>query len=136
MESGYVLSFSDHSFGLFFHRYHIDIHSSKYQTRGTSKANKTRAFWDQEPDQTVANVLSGLLDIYEQNKNMLEQQEIDFLKMGRSIVAKLYGRGRRPILHGKEISDILDSEEMKRQIEQIDEYIEKIQQKLSVKPKS
>ena len=53
MQSGYVLDYSDTGFGDFFDQYKIDIHGSKYQTYGTSKAKKMRAFWGREPDNLV-----------------------------------------------------------------------------------
>ena len=65
MHSGYVLDFSDRTFGEFFDQYNIDIHDIKYQAFGTSKANKLRAFWKLEPDQLVGTVLSDMLAFYE-----------------------------------------------------------------------
>jgi hypothetical protein len=45
MSSGYVLNFSDSTFGEFvFEKTGIDIHSSCYTNEGTSKAKKLRAF--------------------------------------------------------------------------------------------
>jgi len=37
MGGGYVLDYSDATFGEFFRRHGIDIHSRNYQTYGTSK---------------------------------------------------------------------------------------------------
>jgi len=48
MGGGYVLDYSDATYGEFFGRHKIDIHGGKYQTYGTSKAKKMRAFWEQE----------------------------------------------------------------------------------------
>ena len=45
MQSGYVLDYSDATFGEFFNRHKINIHGSKYQIYGTSKAKKMRAFF-------------------------------------------------------------------------------------------
>ena len=44
MGSGYVLDFSDATYGEFLARHKIDIHGRKYQTYGTSKAKKLRSF--------------------------------------------------------------------------------------------
>lgn len=64
MSSGYVLSFSNPTFGEFFHDVAgIDIHSEKYQRKGTSKANKLRTFWEDEPDHIVGKVLLQLDEI-------------------------------------------------------------------------
>ena len=50
MSSGYVLSFSDRTFREFVH------------IKGTSKANRLRAFWQIEDDPIVARLLLALLD--------------------------------------------------------------------------
>ncbi|UYQ72866.1 hypothetical protein OF122_03570 [Pelagibacterium flavum] len=65
MPSGYVLDYSDATYGEFFGRHNIDIHGRKYQTYGTSKAKKMRAFWEQEPDKIVAPVLNEMLTAHE-----------------------------------------------------------------------
>lgn len=63
MGRGYVLGYSDASFGaLFGEVVNIGIHDSKYCARGTSKANKLRTFWSIEPDITVGKLLSAMLD--------------------------------------------------------------------------
>ena len=62
---GYVQDFSDRTFEEFFNRYNVNIHGAKYQTYGTSKARKMRAFWEQEPDDLVGRVLAEFLDNYE-----------------------------------------------------------------------
>ena len=49
MRGGYVLDYTDATYGEFFGRCQIDIHGTKYQTYGTSKAKKMRAFWEREP---------------------------------------------------------------------------------------
>lgn len=93
MNGGYVLDYNDQTFGEFFRRHKIDIHSSKYQIYGTSKAKKMRAFWEQEPDAIVAPILSRMLDIYQTNCD-LGGKEIDtkLLSKSREIVAKLAGK--------------------------------------------
>ena len=63
------MEFSDATFARFFADYNVDIHSVKYQTYGTSKANKLRSFWDQEPDELVGRVLAGLFDVKEVQEN-------------------------------------------------------------------
>lgn len=39
MGGGYVLNFSDRTFGDFFDEYRVEIDSERYKVRGTSKAN-------------------------------------------------------------------------------------------------
>ncbi len=74
MDGGYVLDYSDNSFGTFFNRQKVDIHGPKYQTYGTSKAKKLRAFWDAENDAFVGKVLSALIDEYEVDCDLNKKQ--------------------------------------------------------------
>jgi len=98
MSGGYVLrypdnSFSDKSFGAFFQRHSINIHGPKYQTIGTSKANKLRAFWDSEDDSVVGKVMSGMVDEYvvgcELNKKNVDAA---LLEKVRGIISRLNGK--------------------------------------------
>ena len=57
MSGGYVLDFTDATFGKFFNRHNADVHRRKYQTSGTSKAKRFRAFWALESDR-----LAGAFD--------------------------------------------------------------------------
>jgi hypothetical protein len=93
MQDGYILDYSDATFGEFFNRHKVDIHSVKYQTYGTSKAKKMRAFWECEPDTLVANVLSEMLDSYEADCQ-IKNKEVDsaILEKSRGIVSRLSGR--------------------------------------------
>lgn len=92
MQSGYVLNYSDATFAEFFKRHKIDIHSHRYQTYGTSKAKKMRAFWDQEPDDVVARVLSEMLDSYVANCNINGiKPDHNILEKCQTIVARLSG---------------------------------------------
>lgn len=92
MDGGYVLDYSDPTFGDFFARHRIDIHGKKYQTYGTSKAKKMRSFWAQEPDKVVASVLSEMLDSYEANCELNGREaDVAILKKCRAIVARLSG---------------------------------------------
>jgi hypothetical protein len=93
MGSGYVLNYSDKSFGAFFQRHAIDIHGPKYQTIGTSKANKLRAFWDSEDDSVVGKVMSGMVDEYVVDFE-LSNKSIDaaLLEKARGIISRLNGK--------------------------------------------
>ena len=63
MSGGYVLHFSDATFGTFFgDELNIDIHSEKYQTNGSSKAKKLREFWRVESDDLVGASIRGMID--------------------------------------------------------------------------
>ena len=62
MASGYVLDFTDATFGDFFiETVGIDIHSEKYQKKGSSKAKKLREFWKAESDAIVGKVILALV---------------------------------------------------------------------------
>ena len=63
MAGGYVLNFSDRTFGEFvFEAVDRDIHNEKYKTGGTSKANKLRTFWKVESDSMVGKLILALVD--------------------------------------------------------------------------
>lgn len=93
MGGGYVLDYSDASYGEFFKRHGINIHGPKYQTYGTSKGKKMRSFWEQEPDAIVGKVLSEMMDSYEADGE-LNGREIDrpVLEKGRGIADRLLGK--------------------------------------------
>lgn len=93
MQSGYVLDYSDATFGEFFHRHKIDIHNQAYQSYGTSKAKKLRAFWERESDNTVSAVLTELLEAYQADCD-LNNKTIDttLLEKSRAIVSRLKGK--------------------------------------------
>lgn len=97
MGGGYVLDFTDTTFGEFFERHNVDIHGRKYQTFGTSKAKKLRAFWVSEPDRRVGTVLSEMLDSYEADCN-LNGRSLDrgLLERARGIAGRLTGRSAVP----------------------------------------
>lgn len=62
MGGGYVLKFSDRTMGEFFDiTMHRDIYQERYRTKGTSKANRLRSFWDQEPNAVVAQCLRTMI---------------------------------------------------------------------------
>lgn len=61
MRTGYVGDFTDQTFGDFFDDFGFNIHSRKYQVRGTSKANKLRAFWYLEDIDKVREVMAEMM---------------------------------------------------------------------------
>lgn len=100
MQGGYVLDYSDATYGEFFNRHNVDIHSTRYRTYGTSKAKKMRAFWEQEDDALVSIVLTEMLDGYAADCD-LNDRELDasLLEKCRTIVSRLGGEpiGRAPV---------------------------------------
>ena len=103
MRSGYVLDFSDSSFGVFFKRHGIDIHGPQYQTQGTSKAKKLRAFMEREPDLLVGQILAEMLDHYEALCE-LGRRELASSSLGRSraVVGRLSGETVGTVFTDKE----------------------------------
>ena len=96
MDGGFVLSYSNPSFGRFFSRHGVDIHGPKYQTQGTSKANKLRSFWDQESDRLVGRVISEMLDEYEVDCE-INRVDVDArsLAKARGILASRLGTSQK-----------------------------------------
>ena len=109
MQSGYVLDYTDATFGEFFGRHKIDIHGRKYQTYGTSKAKKMRAFWEREPDAVVAPVFSEMLSSYEADCELSDRAvNSKVLEKCRVIVAKI--SGKIPPVAGETVESFLDRE--------------------------
>lgn len=93
MRGGYVLDFTNATFGEFFSRNRIEIHDQEYQVYGTSKAKKMRAFWRIESDALVGRVLSELLDRYAANCDVSgRERDTVLLAKCRGIVNRLHGR--------------------------------------------
>ena len=110
MGSGYVLDFSDATFGEFFRRHNVDIHGRKYQTFGTSKAKKLRAFWVSEPDRLVGAVLSEMLDSYETDCELTgKDADGALLERARGIVGRMTG-GPVVLTSVRKESEFLDRE--------------------------
>lgn len=110
MTSGYVLDYSDASFGAFFDKHRIEIHGSRYRTYGTSKAKKMRAFWDQENDAIVGRVLSEMLDFYVANCEINDGKiNKPILEKCRATVDRLLGKNEKNASSQTE-SGFLDSE--------------------------
>lgn len=110
MDSGYVLDYTDSTFAELFDRHGVDIHSTKYQNYGTSKAKKMRAFWEREPDPLVAKVLSEIVDSYEVDCALNDRPlDLSLLKKARSIIERLSGEifERKP---AETIDDFLERE--------------------------
>lgn len=107
MPSGYVLDYSDTTFGAFFDRHNVNIHS--YQKYGTSKAKKLRAFWEEEPDPLVATVLGEMLDSYETDCVLNARNcQTEVLTRCRDTVARL--TGKEPANDAKTDQTFLDKE--------------------------
>lgn len=73
MPTGYVFGFSDRTFGNFFasEELGVNIHSEKYSSRGSSKANKLREFWRLESDYLVGQAIKMLVAHIEEHPEAL-----------------------------------------------------------------
>jgi Abortive infection C-terminus len=62
-QRGYVLDFSNSRFAEFVQESTgRDIYDAKYANRGTSKGNRLRGFWEEEPNPVIAKLLGDLVD--------------------------------------------------------------------------
>lgn len=61
MGGGYVLNFSDRTYGEFFDEHRVDIDAERYKARGTSKANRMRTFWEIDCNHLVGKIIGSLI---------------------------------------------------------------------------
>ncbi len=99
MAGGYVLNFSDRTFGEFvFEAVDRDIHNEKYKTGGTSKANKLRTFWKVESDSMVGKLILALVD-YDGTLNVpRDADEKTRVEKCRQIATRLAGQATSTIV--------------------------------------
>jgi hypothetical protein len=73
MASGYVLDFSDRTFGEFVSdSTGRDIFDSKYNYRSGSKANRLRSFWQKEDNAVVGKLMADMLDYLGESGQRIE----------------------------------------------------------------
>lgn len=92
MQSGFVLDFSNTSFGQFFDALGVNIFEEQYAENGTSKANRLRVFWHVADEAELAAVLTAFAD-YVEAKNAVQPETLDIsdeqLERVRAIAAEL-----------------------------------------------
>lgn len=76
MQGGFVLDFSNTSFGQFFDALGVDIFEEQYAENGTSKANRLRVFWRLADDVEVSAALIAFAD-YVEAKNAVQAGALD-----------------------------------------------------------
>lgn len=119
MASGYVLNFSDSTFGTFFGDFDIDIHSERYQGGGASKAKKLREFWRLESDTVVGEVTHEMIAHYEDYAPESEKKPIAECK---AIASRL--RSGTTVLSGlKNNRAICDSAYISKQVKRMESAI-------------
>lgn len=79
MQGGFVLDFSNTSFGQFFNALGVNIFDEQYAENGTSKANRLRMFWQVANDAKVSAVLTAIAD-YVEAKNSVQTGILDVSK--------------------------------------------------------
>lgn len=108
MSGGYVIDFSNRTFGEFFREsLNINIYSEKYTLSGESKARRLRAFWETEPDALVGKVIAELIEYWRYFKQNPNTQHIEFSKTAEKIIERLSGKPNVPKNSGQ---DFLDKE--------------------------
>ena len=124
MSSGYVLDFSDRTFGEFvFEVVGIDIHDEKYTMEGTSKAKKLRGFLKLESDHTVGKLLLALI-AYDESLNAEQTDEAKALAdKCRQIATRFLtgGPGLNPL---KEHAKVLNANHLAEQIRRLEASVE------------
>lgn len=124
MSGGYVLDFSDRTFGEFvFEAVSIDIHDEKYTAEGTSKAKKLRTFWKLEPDYTVGKLLLALID-YDASLNPEQAADAKALANKCRQIATRLLTGSPSLDPLKEQAKILNANHLSEQIRRLEASIE------------
>lgn len=124
MEHGFVLDFSNPTFGEFVSEaVGRDIHSEQYMAYGSSKANKLRAFWKEEPDLIVGQLILALVD-HEATLNLTpDAQEKARAEQCRHIATRLLASG--PSLTPlKEHAKILNANHLADQIRRLEASVD------------
>ena len=124
MASGYVLDFSDRTFGeLVLESVDIDIHSECYTDYGHSKAKKLRAFWDTESDYLVGRLLNALIKYWEDINREMTMEEKDLFDRCRVIADRLL-IGGPSLTDLKQRAESLDENYLAEQIRRMRDSVE------------
>jgi hypothetical protein len=130
MASGYVLNFSNRTLEEFvLDSVGIEIYDEKYDYGSGSKANRIRAFWDQEPNHVVGKLLADIFDEWEEwtqksyNSNTGQNESQRFPKDCIKVVERLKSHSPVPEVEAlKPNSDDKDFEALARAVK---DYIKK-----------
>lgn len=124
MGGGYVLNFSDRTFGEFVHEaVDIEIHSDEYSIQGSSKAKKLRAFWEVESDYLVGRLLNALIDYAQDTAREPTEEAKKLAERAREIASRLLAGG--PSLDDlKQKAKSLDASHLAEQIRRMEDSVE------------
>ena len=124
MGGGYVLNFSDRTFGEFVQEaVDIEIHSEEYSIHGSSKAKKLRAFWEVESDYLVGRLLKALIDYAQETTHETTEEAKKLAERSRAIASRLLAGG--PSLDDlKQKAKSLDANHLAEQIRRMEDSVE------------
>ena len=124
MGSGYVLDFTDRTFGEFVREtVDIEIHAEPYTDYGSSKAKKLRGFWEEESDYLVGRLLNALIKYAEDTTRKPTEEEKKLVQRCRQIASRLLAGG--PSLNDlKQKAQSLDANHLAEQIRRMEDSIE------------
>jgi hypothetical protein len=124
MSGGYVLNFSDRTFGEFvYEAVGVDIHAEKYRAQGTSKANKLRTFWKLESDYSAGTLLLALIDFEASLSTAPDVEARVLAEKCRQIATRLLAGG--PSLNPlKEHAKIRNANHLAEQIRRLEASVE------------
>jgi hypothetical protein len=124
MGSGYVLNFSDRTFGKFFNEYRVEIDAECYRVRGTSKANRMRTFWELDANHVVGRVIAGLIDYASEEQRFGDSNSV-LIDNCRKIAQRLLSD--QPVAELDALTAIADERDFEVIAEHVREAIEKNQ---------
>ena len=124
MGGGYVLTFSDRTFGDFFDEYRVEIDAERYKARGTSKANRMRTFWDVDGNHVVGRVIGGLIE-YATDEQCFGDSNPLLIDDCRKIAQRLLSD--QPVAELDALTAIADERDFEVVAEHVREAIEKNQ---------
>lgn len=124
MDSGYVLNFSNRTFGEFvLEAVDIEIHSDEYTDHGSSKAKKLRAFWETESDYLVGRLLNALIEYEEEAVHAVLEKDKKLFERCREIASRLLAGG--PSLDDlKQKAQAIDANHLAEQIRRMEDSVE------------
>lgn len=124
MGSGYVLDFSDRTFGVFFDEFRVEIDAEQYKVKGTSKANRMRSFWARDNNFVVGKVISELIT-HGMIENCLGDSSPLLVDECRKIAQRLLSD--QPVAEIDALTAIADERDFEVVAEHVREAIEKNQ---------
>lgn len=126
MGSGYVLNFSDSTFGHFMSdAVGIDIHDGKYQSLGSSKAKKLRDFWKLEPDHLAGKSIAALIEYKEAHPSFGEitPEETRLITTCKGIASRLLA-GKVNLDPLKQTAAAFDAKHLAEQIGRMEQCVQ------------